>query len=260
MTDDQTPIDEPKDTFEPAPEPALEPAPEQTTLVPPRAATPPPRRPGPSLAQVFVGLVIMLIGIGWLLEALDVAEVPWRSLLPSALIIVGLVLIFGAHSGRHGGLIAIGVVLTVAVLLTSVIDIIFDIPLTGGIGSETYRPVATVEDEYRWAIGEMTLDLREADLPPDYEIEASVAIGHLMVIIPDDIDVHIIGRSGIGQVAILGLDASTGIDIDVEYSTVETGENGLHLVLDVALGKVEVVSNVQSNRLSVGAPAAAVVS
>ncbi len=236
MTDEHTPTDEPEPTFEiPA-----QPEPPQAPAAPAPAASPVYRRPGPSLGQIFVGLVIMLIGVGWLLEALDVADVPWRSLLPSSLIIVGLVLIFGAAKNRHGGLIAIGVVLTVAVLLTSVIDIVFDIPLTGGIGDKTHRPVAGVDDEYRWGVGSMTLDLSEAVIPTDYEIAASVAIGHLLVIVPDNIGVEIVARSGIGQVDIFDLSPSSGFDVDVEYSSVEAGEDSLRLVLDVALGKVEV--------------------
>ncbi len=236
MTDEHGSPHEPEDTFESPPEP------EPTPAVPSGAPAVPPvqHRPGPSLGQIFVGLVIMLIGVGWLLEALDVADVPWRSLLPSALIIVGLVLVFGARTGRHGGLIAIGVVLTVAVLLASVVEIIFDIPLTGGVGDETYRPVATVDDEYRWAIGKMTLDLRETDIPTGQEIAASVGIGHLVVILPNDIDVDIVARSGLGQVEVTGVESSSGFDIDLQYSSAQAGEDSLHLVLDVALGKVEV--------------------
>ena len=187
--------------------------------------------------------------MGWLLEALDVADVPWRFLLPSVLILVGLALTLGARTGRHGGLIAFGVVLTAMVLLAGVFEVLMDVPLSGGVGDRTRTPT-TAADEYRWGVGKMTLDLRRAEGLPGQEIAASVVVGELVVIVPDDVPLVIDARAGLGEVNVLGASAD-GVDpslecvgssrvVDCSSSGAAAGERALHLTLEVGLGKVEV--------------------
>jgi hypothetical protein len=202
------------------------------------------------LGHIVLGAILVLLGVGWLLEALDLADVPWRFLLPSALIIVGVALAFGARTGRHGGLVAVGVVLTVLVLLAGAIEALVDIPFSGGIGEEALRPTAVVEDEYRWGIGKMTLDLRGAGSLAGEQIEASVVIGELVVIVPADVALIVTAQSGVGEVIVLG-ERSEGFDADLECVGTSldvncggggavSGEPSLRLDLEVAIGKVEV--------------------
>ncbi|HUU62067.1 MAG TPA: hypothetical protein VMX37_06755 [Acidimicrobiia bacterium] len=214
------------------------------------ASTPP--AGGPRLGHVVLGAILVLIGVGWLLEALDVVDVPWRYLLPSALIIVGVALAVGARTGSHGGLVAVGVVLTVLVLLAGALDVLADIPFSGGIGEKSHQPTGVVQDEYRWGMGKMTLDLREADALAGEEIEASVVIGELLVIVPDDVPLVITGHAGVGDVILFG-EESGGFDADLQCvgtapditcgdgeSALTIGGYYLRLDLEVAVGKVEV--------------------
>jgi hypothetical protein len=191
---------------------------------------------GPSFGQIVAGALLILIGIAWLLEAADWADVPWQGLLAGALVIVGVALMFGARTGSHGGLIAFGIVLAVVMALSTAIDVLADIPLSGGVGEETHRPIAAVESEYRWGIGSMTLDLREADLIDGEDLEASVAVGELIVILPADAAVRIDGRAGIGEVVVFGR-RSSGLGADLVAD--DPGAT-FTLDLDVAIGKVEV--------------------
>jgi hypothetical protein len=213
---------------------------------------PPPEAPpqgGPGLGHVVAGAVLVLIGVGWLLEALGVTDVPWRLLLPAALILVGLALTLGARSGRHGGLVAVGVVLTLAVLFAGAIDILSDLPLSGGIGERDHRPTTQVADAYRWGIGSMTLDLRGADDLAGRHISASVIIGQLVVIVPDDLPLSIHARSGMGEARVLGTTRG-GLDANLYCSGsagalacddgLPGGEPILSLDLEVAMGRVEV--------------------
>jgi hypothetical protein len=57
-------------------------------------------RHGPAAATVLVGALLVLVGIGWLLDAGGVA-VPWRALLPAALIAVGLAVLASAWPLRQ---------------------------------------------------------------------------------------------------------------------------------------------------------------
>ena len=190
-----------------------------------------------NLGQTVAGAILVMIGIAWLVEAADWADVPWRGLLAGALMLVGIALMVGARSGSHGGLIAFGVVLAFVMALSGAIEVLADIPLNAGVGEERHRPVAQIDDEYRWGIGSMTVDLRGATGLDGHTITASVAIGELIVIVPDDVAVSVTATSGIGEVQVLG-ERSAGLGADVEFT--EEGGGRLVLHLEVAIGKVEV--------------------
>ena len=203
-------------------------------MIPPAEET---RDRGPSLGQIVTGAILVLIGFAWLAEAADWFDVPWRALLAGALVIVGAALMFGARQASHGGLIAFGVILAVLLSLSSAVAVLADIPLTGGIGEQRHRPTAEVDDEYRWGIGQMTLDLRDLSAEEAGEaVAASVAIGELVVYLPADVEVAIDARVGIGEVQVLG-ERSSGFDADL---SIGAPEGALTLDLDVAIGKVEV--------------------
>ncbi|MCJ7726156.1 MAG: cell wall-active antibiotics response protein [Acidimicrobiia bacterium] len=191
---------------------------------------------GPGLGKIVTGAVLILIGTGWLVEAADWADVPWRALLAGALMVVGAALMLGARSGSHGGLIAFGILLAVALSLSSAVAVLADIPLTGGIGEQRHHPTEVVDDEYRWGIGSMTVDLRSADHLDGTTVVASVAIGELVVYVPAGIEVQVDARAGIGEVRVFG-EARDGFDAAVQTSA---AQGSLILDLDVAIGKVEV--------------------
>ncbi len=199
-----------------------------------------PRRTGPSMGQIIVGGFLVLIGTGWLLEAADIADVPWRALLPAALMLIGLGLVFGARTARHGGVIALGVVLTVAVGTASAVEVLVDIPISGGIGEESATVIGPVEAEYRHAIGQYVVDFRSADVgAAGSNTEVSLGIGELVVIVPSDVDLVIDARAGLGNVVVFG-EESSGVGPDIEYTSPGAGDAVLRLNVDVAIGQVEV--------------------
>lgn len=214
---------------------------DQPTQLPSEPQPAPPsdtRTGGVGLGQVVTGAILVLIGIAWLVEASGWADLPWRALLAGALIVVGAALMYGSRTASHGGLIAFGVILAVVMALSSAIEVLADIPLSGGIGEERHRPGAVVEAEYRWGIGSMHIDLRDTTAELEgLEIDASVGIGELVVFLPEGVAVDIDARSGIGEVIVLDR-RSAGIGSDLR---VTDGEGDpLVLDLDVAIGKVEV--------------------
>jgi hypothetical protein len=244
---DQTDSTEPTvpSSEEPTQEVPAQPAP----LPPASAPAAPPRPRGPRLGHIVLGGVLVLIGVGWLLEALDITNVPWRFLLPSVLILVGLALTLGARTGSHGGLVAVGVILTVLVLLAGAVEVLMDVPLAAGVGDRTRAPTTTLQGEYRWGVGKMTLDLTQAQGLVGEEIAASVVVGELVVIVPDDVPLVIHARAGLGEVSVLGTSGDgvnpslecAGTSRDLQCGEDATrGERVLVLDLEVAMGKVEV--------------------
>lgn len=214
---------------------------------PPPPPPPPPEPAPPRLrtGRFLLGLFILAAGVAALLQALDVTAVPWKALLPGALIAVGLGLVVaGTRSDRsQGGLIAVGIVITV--LLTAATAV--EIPFEGGVGQRVERPatLAELEDEYRLAVGELTVDLTGLDLLhrtvvaglPLKTIRARVGIGQLLVIVPSDEPVRVEARAGVGEVSIFG-ESDGGLGVRNEYFP---AEESVTFSLDLSVGIGEVV-------------------
>lgn len=215
---------------------------------PPPPPPPAPASPGFPTGRFLLGLVIVAAGVAALLQALDVTPVPWKAVLPGALIAVGLGLVVaGTRSEQgQGGLIAVGIVLTVVLAAATAVDI----PFEGGVGQRVERPttLADVEDEYRLAVGELTVDLTGLNLLhrtvvtglPLKTIRARVGIGELVVIVPGDEPVRVEGRAGIGEVSIFG-ESDGGLGVHKEYVSAD-GSVALSLDLSVGIGEVVVQS------------------
>lgn len=187
----------------------------------------------PRLGHLVVGSLLIVVGGLWMLESVADVEVPWEALLPGALVIVGAALVYGSTTGSHGGLIVLGVALSVVVVFASALSALVEVPLRGGIGEQVHRPVAA-EGPYRWAIGTMTLDLRDATLPD--EVRATVGIGELVVIVPSGAAVEVRSSAGIGEVVVFG-ESSAGLGPELSRADPEAQTR---IVAQVGLGKVEV--------------------
>jgi hypothetical protein len=195
-------------------------------------ASPAPR--GIPLGAVALGLLLILLGLAWLLHTLDVVEVPFDVLFPIALVVVGTVLLAGARRGRHGGLIALGVVLTILSAATAATD------LGAGVGERAVR-VTGVEPsrDYELGIGELTIDLTSLEPTGSVEMDASVGIGELHVELPVGVAVSVSAESGIGQVAVLG-NEDGGFGSQVEFADDGYGSASARLQLDLSVGLGEV--------------------
>jgi hypothetical protein len=220
--------------------------PEPTEPRRPVEAAPPARPPAPprerrwSVGTVVMGLLLVLLGVAWLLESLDAFEVPWGIILPIALIVVGAALLLAARRERPRGLIAAGLILTVLSAATSAGDI-----GVGGVGERAYRPasLADLEDVPDLGVGELRLDLRL--LPPSAagratrEVDVSVGIGELRVVLPPELPVQIQASAGIGQVQ-LPDGSEGGFGAEAQFPDGRPTGDRLHLELSVGIGQVTV--------------------
>ena len=205
-------------------------------------APPPQPRPdqrGPAAATVLVGALLVLVGIGWLLDSGGVA-VPWRAvLLPAALIAVGLATVAGSMRGRQHGLMVVALVLALAVGT----DWGLEVTLVGGVGERVEQP-ATPADlrEYRLAVGQLTVDLSGLQVPAGTTtVTAGVGLGELVVKAPAGVAVRLDGRSGVGQVH--GLDREEnglGNRLDVRTGDFDSAGRRLLLVLRAGVGEIRV--------------------
>lgn len=200
------------------------------------AVPPPPARHAPSAGRVLLGLVLVLLGVGWLLETLEI-DVPWDLVLPLVLIGIGAMLVSSRSNAGQAGLIVAGVIVTILLLIGTAIDV----PLGGGVGDRTVRPTgAQLESEYERGVGTLTLDLTTLDLDgidAPVDLRAHVGIGRLIVIVPDDLAVQVQAHAGLGSVRVFGREAG-GLGADLSASA--AGETGVRLDASVGIGEVRV--------------------
>ena len=211
-----------------------------TEPLPPAGPAPPADRHGPAAATVLVGALLVLVGIGWLLDAAGV-EVPWRAVLPAALIAVGLACVAGAFRGRQHALMVVGVALAVVLSLAAAADWDLEIPLGGGVGDRTERPTTPAElTGYELGVGNLVVDLRQLQLPPgSTRVQARVGVGELAVEVPQGVSVAVVARSGLGQVQALD-EEEGGLASRIDTVSEAGGDRRLELDLRVGLGQVRV--------------------
>lgn len=192
--------------------------------------------PKPPLGRTVAGVVLVLVGTLWLVEEFTDVNLPWTGVLAAILILVGATLMLTAGTGPHGGLVGLGVALTVVLVASSAFSVLADVPFTGGVGDNDLAPTV-LEDEYRWAVGSMTIDLTNAEFDGGV-LEASVGLGELIVIVPTDA-VSIDAGAGIGEILVFGTTQS-GMSPELVMGAPGGVEPELQLILRVGIGKVEV--------------------
>jgi hypothetical protein len=206
----------------------------------PLPPAPPVDRQGPAAATVLVGALLVLVGIGWLLDAAGV-EVPWRAVLPAALIAVGLATVAGSLRGRQHGLMVLGLVLTVALAVAVATDWDLELTAAGGVGERVHEPTTTNDlRDYRLAVGQLTVDLTGLQVPAGTTtVKARVGLGELVVKAPAGVAVRLDGRSGVGQVH--GLDREeNGLGNRLDVRTGDFDGAGRRLLLELRAGVGEI--------------------
>lgn len=207
--------------------------------------TPVETKPNVPVGQVVTGAVLIVIGVGWLLSALDVASIPWRALLAGVLIVVGIALAAAASQGAApGGLFSTGITLVVILAMLSTVTAAFSIPLRGGIGDRDYNPTtATLKTEYNLIAGQLDLVLDQVVFPEgETRIEAGVTFGKLVIEnIPEDVAVRVEASATAGRIDLLG-SIQDGVNLD-ETATdpnFDTAPRRLVIKAAVGFGEIEV--------------------
>lgn len=193
------------------------------------------------LGRLVLGLLLVALGLGWLLSALGVA-LPWRTILSAALIGVGVVLVVSARWGAPGGLVGVGIALTLLLALGTSFDPIGRVPLAGGVGERVERPASAAElaEAYELGTGSLTVDLRRFDLSEGTtEVTASVGVGELRVLVPEQVTVEVKAEAGIGEVRAFS-ETRDGIGVELDQRFEGSAEAGVVLDLSVGIGQIEV--------------------
>ncbi|HLR96299.1 MAG TPA: PspC domain-containing protein [Jiangellaceae bacterium] len=193
------------------------------------------------LGPVTVCTALMAAGIAAIVAGTSTTA---DLLVAAALLVVGIGLLVGTWLGRPRGLIALGVLLTIALVATSVGSF-----LGWRSGELMVSPTTLAELEAQsttdFESGRVTYDLRDLQLTDGDTATVSVeqGAGQVRVMLPEDIDVEIDASVGIG--AVEAFDTSIG-GPDLEPETItDDGSDGpgggtVRFNIDLGLGQVEV--------------------
>jgi phage shock protein PspC (stress-responsive transcriptional regulator) len=208
---------------------------------PPRAPKRPKRpRERSKLGRItFFGLVMVL----GLLALTDVAgaSVPVSAYFAAVLATIALGLIIGAWFGRARGLIALALVATIGLVISSGVE-----RYGGQVANSDYHPqnISQVADRYDFKLGNVTLDLRAVDFTGvQQDITVAMNVGQIKVLLPANVDTTASVAMDGGRAVVFGREYNDGnvnsLNITDQGSD-GTGGGTLRLNIELKTGNVEV--------------------
>ena len=210
---------------------------------PPPVAKPAPRPPS-RLGRVTFSLLLLVLGIVALFDVIGQEHVLFAGYVAAALATVGLGLVIGAWFGRARGLIALGIVLSVALASASAAGSVHTWRGSAGDVSWTPASFSAVADRYEHGFGDATLDLTRVDFSgQDKRISIHLNVGDLRVLVPPTVNVEASVKVNVGSVNVFN---ETWDGVNTPRRTVAkegtVGASGGHLALDIQVnaGSLEV--------------------
>jgi phage shock protein PspC (stress-responsive transcriptional regulator) len=204
------------------------------------APAPSPRRREPSvLGRLVVGAAALAIGIGVLLDNLNVFHLTPRGMFAVLLGIVGVGLLIGARWGRARWLIFPGIVLTVMLAVSSVLPQ----GISGNYGDVVWQPSsrADLRPLYTHGGGDVVLDLSHLKWgTKDKRVTARVSFGELLVIAPKEAPVDVVGRLQAGDLVMFGRQRNGWSVNDELHQPGDHDLGTLHLRVEMNFGQIEV--------------------
>jgi phage shock protein PspC (stress-responsive transcriptional regulator) len=161
-----------------------------------------PREPS-SLGWYVLAAALFAVGVLAIVGNVPGVHVAPGQYFGVALAVVGLGLVVGAWWGRARLLILLGLL----ILPLGIAGAFVNVPLDGGLGDLAFRPqsLGEVRGEYRLAGGDLRLDLSDLKAGGGpVTVTASVGIGRLYVVVPDDAQVELDARVAGGELRLFG--------------------------------------------------------
>ena len=208
---------------------------------------PPPQLPAKRRSAVFpVTIASTLIAMGALAavaEANDWSLEP-AAFIATALAVVGGGLLVGTWYGRARGLVAIGVLLTIALIPATVAERVDSGDLSATAVGASPLTAEAVQSRYDVETGDFTLDLSGVRFTDGVNVttKLDVGAGHAVVVVPDDVDVQLKGDVGLGSLEFFGTEEG-GVDLRrtrQDYGADGAGGGSLVLQVDLGVGAAEV--------------------
>ncbi|MBK5268591.1 MAG: hypothetical protein JJE47_14285 [Acidimicrobiia bacterium] len=206
---------------------------ERPVLTPPEL----PRGQRVSIGRVITGALVLLVGIGWMVDLTTTAAVSWGLLVPAALMLVGMGVMYGSGRQDVGGLISVGVLLTSVTVVSGAVSFIGP---WNGVGEvrETPAVVADVHDLYEHGMGDYLLDLGAVTFVTDQTVSLNMGIGAARVVVPPNAQVVVHAETGIGKLTVFG-EVVDGLGLSLDRTWVAPGPT-IHINAELGIGELEI--------------------
>ncbi len=205
--------------------------------LPPRPPVPP--RPPRERSHLFaMTLSVVLIGLGVLATADVLGADPSAGAYPAlALALTGAGLLVGAWYGRSRSLIFWGLLLALITTVTTVASHAEGIPNKAVDDTVTVTQVDQLPTDDRYGAGQVQYDLTGLDLAgQSAKMHAQIGFGEIVVVVPENVDVTVHARTGVGGLTLFGTE-SGGVNDKVDRTDVgPDGPGGGTLDLDLYAG------------------------
>ncbi|HEX5595094.1 MAG TPA: PspC domain-containing protein [Micromonosporaceae bacterium] len=207
---------------------------------------PPPKPPAPPresspLGAVTFSMIFVAVGLVALLDLGGVIDVRVSGYFAAVLVTIALGLLVGTWFGRARWLIALGLVATAALGISTAAEshhwhgdrVVWD--------PASYSELAT---DYEITFGDATLDLTRIDFTDrDAQVTVRANVGEVTVILPEHVDVTVTAEVNVGDAQVLG-NRWSGLGLPprevTDYGADGPGGGQLHLYLYVNAGDLEV--------------------
>ncbi|MFY1697713.1 PspC domain-containing protein [Solwaraspora sp. WMMA2101] len=210
---------------------------------PPAPVPPPPPKVRSRLGTVTFSMIFVVLGVVAVIDLTDVAATPPSAYFAAVLATIAVGLLVGAWFGRARWLIALGLVASAAVGISSLAE-----SVTATDTQAVYWQPADYDQlayRYETTFGDAVLDLRDVDFTDrQTEVTVTLGLGTLLVQLPPEVDVRAEADVKAGEAVVLGqrwsgFDQSPRVISDLGDDGAGGGE--LTLRVKVAAGDLEVV-------------------
>ena len=192
------------------------------------------RRESRALWRLTLSLIAIAIAVTLILD--QQVDVNGSAYVVAALLAVAVGCLIGTVWGNAGGLVGLGLLLTVALMVFSAVP-------HGRVGEQVREPqtLAGLQSSYRHGVGEFKLDLSGFNKPTQLAgrtVEINAGIGQTTVYVPMDLPVILDAKLRGGEITAFGAQWH-GSNNDVRYTDGEG--KALHLIINQRFGDMEVI-------------------
>lgn len=196
-----------------------------------------PAAPSMAIGRIITGMLVVLVGIGWMVDLTTDVAIAWGLMVPAALMLVGLGVMFGSRRQDVGGLIGIGVLLVVVTVISGALSFIG--PWNGvGQVNETPGVAAEVKAVYEHGIGDFVVDLGDVTFAESRTVGVNVGVGAVQVIVPPDATVVVKAETGIGKLVVFG-ETVDGVGLSMDRTAPGAGPT-IYINAELGIGDMEI--------------------
>jgi len=192
------------------------------------------RRESRALWRLTLSLIAIAIAVTLIVDRQ--VGVDGSAYVVAALLAVAIGCLIGTLWGNAGGLVGLGLLLTVALLVTSAVP-------HGRVGEQQREPqtLAGLQSSYRHGIGQFELDLSGFRKPSQLAgrtVHINAGVGQTIVYVPKGVPVKLDAELKGGEINAFG---RTWHGSDNDVTTTDGDGKALHLVINQRFGDMEVI-------------------